>query len=160
MGSRTIFIHSFISTQTKQFGVVCIFIYERCVNDVGLPTMMPWRKGSKGYRTLLLYKSISWIDRRRCELLFNGPVRGAFCGLSRHGSRSFDWEFCFNSRPSIFYAGSLTLSVDSTTFSFLFFFILLYACIRSFYFYFCFSRRFVSCCYSFPRSNYRLFITC
>ena len=25
----------------------------RCVNDIGLPTMMPWRKESGGYRTLL-----------------------------------------------------------------------------------------------------------
>ena len=24
----------------------------RCVNDVGLLTTMPWRKGSKGYKTL------------------------------------------------------------------------------------------------------------
>ena len=29
-------------------------------------------------------------------LLFKGPVRGAFCALSRQGFRGFDWEFCFN----------------------------------------------------------------
>ena len=55
-------------------------------------------------------------------LLFKGPVRGAFCALSRHGFRGFDWEFCYNSRPFIFNAGSLTLSVDSTAFSFLLYF--------------------------------------
>ena len=29
-------------------------ILTECVNDVGLPTMMPWRKGSSGYQALLL----------------------------------------------------------------------------------------------------------
>ena len=51
--------------------------------------------------------------------LFKGPVRGAFCALSRHGFRGIVWEFCYNSRPfAIFNAGSLTLSDDSTTLSF------------------------------------------
>ena len=61
-------------------------------------------------------------------------------------------------RPfAIFNAGSLTLSVDSTTFSFIILFVCLYS---PFYFLFCFFRNFVSHCYSFPLSNYRLFITC
>ena len=55
-------------------------------------------------------------------LLFKGPVRGAFCAHTRHGFRGFDWEVCYNSRPFIFNAGSLTLSVDSAAFSFLLFF--------------------------------------
>ena len=52
-------------------------------------------------------------------LLFRGPVRGAFCALPWHGFRRFVWEFFYNSRSfAIFNAGSLTVSVDSTTFSF------------------------------------------
>ena len=82
-------------------------------------------------------------------LLFKGPaVWGALCALSRHGFRGFVWEFCFESRPFNFNAASLTLSVDSTIFSFC-----LYVWIRSLYFLFCLSCRFVLYCYSFPRSN-------
>ena len=70
-------------------------------------------------------------------LLFKGPVRGACCALPRHGFRGFVWEFCYNFRPfAIFNAGSLALSVDSATFSFLVLFDL-YVCIRPCYI-FCF----------------------
>ena len=65
-------------------------------------------------------------------LLFKDPVRGA---RSRHGFRGSDWEFCFISLPFIFSASSLTFSVDSTAFSFLFSFYLqvcLYSFISSF----------------------------
>ena len=64
-----------------------------------------------------------------------GSVRGAFCTLPRHGFRGFVWEFCYDSRPfAIFKAGSLTLSVDSTTSSF-FHFICMFV---SAHFIFCF----------------------
>ena len=93
-------------------------------------------------------------------LLFKGPVRGAFCALPRLGFRGFVWEFFYNSRPfAILNAGSLTLSVDSTTFSF-FHFISMFVSPILFFVLFCFSRSFVSRCYSFPLSNYRLCITC
>ena len=90
-------------------------------------------------------------------LLFKGPVRGAFCALSRQGFGALIGNFVLT-LAFIFNAGSFTLSVDSTIFFFCSFY--LYACIRSFYFSFNFSRRFVSYCYSFPCSNYILFITC
>ena len=82
-------------------------------------------------------------------LLFKDPVRAPFVPCRTMVSRGFVWEFCYNSRPfAIFNAGSLTLSVDSTTFSFFSF--CLYLFIRPLYFLFCFSRSFVSHCYSFP----------
>ena len=65
-------------------------------------------------------------------LLFKGPaVWGALCALSRHGFRGFVWEFCFESRPFNFNVASLTLSVDSTIFSFC-----LTVCLDSFFVFF------------------------
>ena len=72
-------------------------------------------------------------------LSFKGPaVWGALCAPPRHGFKGFVWEFCLESRPFNFNVASLTLSVDSTIFSFC-----LYVWIRSLYFLFCFSCRFV-----------------
>ena len=65
-------------------------------------------------------------------LLFKGPGRGALCARSWHGFRGSDWEFCFISHPFIFNASSLSFSVDSTAFSFLFSFYL-YVCILLFH---------------------------
>ena len=63
-------------------------------------------------------------------LLFKGSVRGAFCALSRHGFRGFDWEFCLT-LALLLNANSMKFSADSTTFSFLPFSSYLHVCIRS-----------------------------
>ena len=69
------------------------------------------------------------------NVLFKGPVRGACCASPRHGFKGFVWGFSYNFRLfAIFYAGFLTLSVDSTNYETFSFFLPYLYCIRSFNF--------------------------
>ena len=62
-----------------------------------------------------------------------GPGSGRLLCSVAAWFRGPDWEFCFDSHPFVFNAGSLTFSVDSTAFSFLLFSFYLYVCILLFY---------------------------